>query len=108
MILDPSTGTLRATHVELFVAEKDRPARKEKSIEILVSTTGALLEAGFTFGPLDEKGRWIPGPALADFTNLDITSPETRAIFQRELDFWVKGIGRKPPSPAKDKPASKP
>ncbi len=99
-ILERSTDTLKATHVEFFVAQKDRPARKEQQIFILVSTMGALLEAGFSFAPLDEKGRMIPGPSLIPFKHYDITSPETRALFQREMDFWVKGIGRKPKAAA--------
>ena len=98
--LDRSTETLKAAHVEFFVAHKDRSARKEQQIYLLVSTTGALLEAGYSFGPLDEKGRIIPGPSLTPFQYYDITSPETRALFQRELDFWVKGIGRKPKAAA--------
>ena len=111
-ILDRSTETQKATHVEFFVTQKDRPAQKEQQFFILVSTTGALLEAGFSLGSLDEKGKWIPGPSLIPFKYLDITSPETRALFQREMDFWVRGVGRKAPvAPTKEegtKPPEKP
>ena len=112
-ILDRSTGTAKtATHVEFFVARKDKAARKGEEIYFLTGLDGTLLEAGFAVGPLDEKGKSIPGPALAPFKYFDITSPETRALFQRELDFWVKGVGRKAPvPPAKGsgaKPSEKP
>ncbi len=108
VLLERSTETPKATHVEFLVTQKDREARTAQQFYLLASTAGALLEAGFAIGPLDEKGRLIPGPSLAPFKYLDITSPETRALFQRELDFWLKGVGRKSPSPGKDKPGAKP
>ncbi len=105
VILAGSTESPKATYVEFFVAQKDRPAKREQQTYILISTTGALLDAGFSFAPLDEKGRWIPGPSLIPFQYYDITTPETRSLFQREMDFWLKGVGRKPPSLGKEKPS---
>ncbi len=104
VILDRSTETVKVMHVEFFVAFKDKPARKEKNIYFLVSPAGELLESGFAFGPLNEKGKAVSGPALTWFENMEIKSPETRALFRREMDFWLKGIGRKQPPPAKSEP----
>lgn len=98
VIFDRSTETLKAAHVELFVGKKDKPARKEQELFFLVGLNGALLEAGYAFGLLDNKGKVILGPALAPFQHLDIKSAETRSLFQQELDFWIKGVGRKPPA----------
>ncbi len=96
VILDRSTETPKAAYVELYVEHKDMPARKVQSFYFLLGLYGSLKECGTTEGPLDEKGKMIPNAAFSPFRSLEIKSPEARALFQRELDFWVKGVGRKP------------
>ena len=38
---------------------------------------------------LDESGKVIRGSGVK--TDLDVNDPETKALLQRELDFWLKG-----------------
>lgn len=97
MILDLSTATIKGDLVELYVEHKDKPARKSQEFYFLVGLDETLKEGGTAEGPLDEKGKVIRSAAFAPFKYLDIKSPETRALFQREFNFWVKGIGRKAP-----------
>lgn len=105
-ILNRSTDTVSPAYVELSVEEKDFAASKAPQYYMLVGLDGVLKECGFGLAPLDKNGKLIPGPSLAPFKYQDINSPEVRARFQRELDFWLKGVGRKPPVPAE--PPKKP
>lgn len=95
VILDISTTTAKPIFVELFVEEKDRPASISNAYIHLLRLDGTLKQCGLATSPLDENGKMKPN-ALAPLKYLDTDSPETRARLKRELDFWVKGVGRRP------------
>lgn len=106
VILNRSTDTVSPAYVELSVEEKDFATSRALQYYMLVGLDGVLKGCGFGLVPLDKNSMVIPGPSLAPFKYQDINSPDVRARFQRELDFWLKGVGRKPPAPAD--PAKKP
>lgn len=56
-----------------------------------------VLERGLeTPGKVDAEGRPIEGSAFGNTVELDVREARTKLLLQRELDFWLKGIGRKP------------
>lgn len=73
---------------------------KGKAITYMYRTglDGALEKAVRIDGKRDENGNPIHG--AGKLTELDIHSTEVRERFEREvLDFWLKGVGRKKPTP---------
>lgn len=46
-----------------------------------------------------DQGREVEGSGVVSHPPLD--SPEVRALFQHELDFWLKNAYRKPSKPKK-------
>ena len=67
----------------------------------LSTVEGELLKASRVRGKRNQDGNVIEGSG--SLVDLDIDSAEVKAKFKKELDFWVKGKGRK-----KNKAATKP
>lgn len=60
---------------------------------------GTLKAVARVVGKTDEQGEIIKGSGVVSHPPLD--SPEVRALFQHELDFWLKNAYRKPSRPKK-------
>lgn len=63
-----------------------------------LSLSGKLERAINDFGRYDVNGQPVPGSGIT--TVLALKSKETRATLQHELDFWLKGMYRKPAAQA--------
>lgn len=83
------------------MAEKNVSVKIAYEFFFLVGIDGVLMESGSGEVSLDEKGKAIPGAVPSPFKTMDIEAPEIRKRFQREIDFWIKGIGRKAAAPRK-------
>ena len=57
---------------------------------------------------MDTEGNEIAGSGVLEVQNID--SPRIKELFQKEVDFWLKGMYRKKPAskPASDKEALAP
>ena len=79
---------------------------KNESDEIYFQTSldGKLVKAIFGRIKLDESGERILGSGTTEVQDLD--APRIKALFQKEVDFWLKGLYRK--KPASDKEAAPP
>lgn len=96
VLLDPSTTTIRAK--ALCVASTLHGVGAQDGYaftRFLLRPDGLLRAAQMAKGKLDEKGKTIPGSAVGNITGLDIKAPDTKKQLRRELDFWLKGKGKK-------------
>lgn len=69
-----------------------------------VAPDGSLETSFISRMKFDESGKPVRGSGVK--TDLDVNAPETKALLQHELDFWLKGKYRKKPTAAKTAPAS--
>jgi len=63
-------------------------AQTNETFYFLASTTGDLSRAILITGKFDAAGHSIKGSGVV--TEREINSPEIQALFQHELDFWLK------------------
>ena len=61
-----------------------------------VDLDGELRKAIFGRIKLDENDNPIPGSGVTEVQ--DIKSPRIKELFQKEIDFWLKGMYRKNPA----------
>lgn len=89
-----STTTLKAVSLCFSVLDMGRPARDDiEFIDYSATPAGALQDARRAVGKLDEAGQVIKNSQV--LTSFDIKDSAIKANYQRELDFWLKGKGRK-------------
>lgn len=106
VLLDPSTTTPRVMHLVLRSDWKDIAKGEGKTLYLRLNGHGVLEKAFESPGKIDTQGRDIRGSGVGKTIDLDIRAPQTKLLLQRELDFWLKGIGRKPKLPAAESPVS--
>lgn len=85
--LDISRPPSRPTAIYLVAKKSDKKTRANETLILRLSLKGVL-----------EKGviqRSVPGKAPGKAEKLDPKAPEAARMVKRELDFWLKGVGRK-------------
>lgn len=98
VVLDSSTTTVRAQGALMRMSKK----RAEGNYE---GAAFRLLPDGQLERALTMRGTGVSGEA--EFEDVDINSPSAKAAFQREMNFWLKGTGRKKKRPEKKAAAKK-
>ncbi|MBI5243791.1 MAG: hypothetical protein HY922_08955 [Elusimicrobia bacterium] len=105
LVLDPSAAKPKPLCVVLMAAKEDLANLKRETYYFRLTPKGALEKALLIRGRLDEKGEVIAGSGKAE--EKDIRSAEIKGKLKHELDFWLKGMYRKPPKPAKARASQK-
>lgn len=106
ILVDPSTTSMRTLCLVSRSIWKDVARSEGGTLLLRLSPQGVLERALETRSKYDTQGRQIQGWGVGKTVNLDINLPATKLLLQRELDFWLKGIGRKPNVPAAENMAS--
>ncbi|MBI4677330.1 MAG: hypothetical protein HY748_07080 [Elusimicrobia bacterium] len=87
----PETGRIIPVKAMLLVRKVEGP--RSESAYLQLGLDGTLEKIKTASSRVDENGKYIRGSGKP--TVLDPESAEAKALLQRELDFWLKGIGLK-------------
>ena len=91
VVLDRSTEGSEKPVCLIVIGARLGPETSSNYFRLTLEGKPAL---AFRFsGRNDENGRAVRGSGVK--TDLDLNDPEVKASLQRELDFWLKGKGRK-------------
>ncbi|MBI4676627.1 MAG: hypothetical protein HY748_03510 [Elusimicrobia bacterium] len=97
LLLDPEGGS--AASIMLMAVEWSLPTGDKGDLYLHLTPGGDLRLGLHCRGKIDEYGAYVKGTCVLQ--RLDPDAEETKTLLQREMDFWLKGIGRKarPPKP---------
>lgn len=104
-----ATGTQQDQPVALCLTSLEKGRRTPDDIELTTfraTLKGVLQAAAYAEGSVTTDGKSIDGGGADRIVELDPKAADTKAKFQYELDYWVKGKYRKKKQPEK-KPAEK-
>ncbi len=100
LVLDPSADNPTPICLVLFTVRETPEKLERESYYFRLTQKGVLDRAFVLHGKRDASGKVIPGSGVPE--PKDIGSKEIKDRLQHELDFWLKGMYRKPT----DKPAA--
>lgn len=96
VILDPAADPKAPKPLHLFFSAGKKTGNLQETFEFRAGPGGELELALATRLETDEKGRVVRGSGVPP--RPDIKAPEVQERFRRELDFWLKGKGRRFPA----------
>lgn len=105
VMIDASTDTPKPLCLLLSTRQKFESTKKVEFIYFRLSLSGRPEKFARITGRIDDKGKEVKGSAVTEA--MDHKSPAAQKLVQAELDFWVKGVGRKP-RPISDETVSEP
>ena len=108
LIFDPAATPHKSVWL-VFSVSADGHLQNERDDSLFrISLGGRVEKAIFGRMKMDTEGNEIAGSGVLEVQNID--SPRIKELFQKEVDFWLKGMYRKKPAakPASDKEALAP
>lgn len=93
--VDAKTAAPRVNVVVMRAIERSTTTKEVTDWFFVVTPRGALTKAVTMTGKIDDTGKSVRGSALGNISHMPAGALETRRLLRRELDFWLKGIGRK-------------
>ncbi len=88
-----STESPRVNQVVLQAMEKNFKKGEGRVETFRLNSAGILERATLFETKMDEAG--IPVPGTDRVSQLDLDARKTKKALRRELDFWLRGVGRK-------------